>query len=79
MNAFRSDYSANAGLDIAVNLKRNELFELSEIDKSAPKENNMEFWFIIDCSGSMNGSPIQQAKKALKVSLVRIRFFLQKP
>jgi Ca-activated chloride channel homolog len=41
-----------------------------ELDKIAPdKESNSEVIFILDCSGSMSGSSIKEAKNALELSL----------
>ena len=40
---------------------------LPSYDNSRPDGSNLEFWFIVDCSGSMGGQPIEFTKEALKV------------
>lgn len=36
---------------------------------SSKIETNSEFYFVVDCSGSMHGSPIDQARKTMKIFL----------
>ena len=67
LNVHKTDFGSKVGLDINLNLKRNELFTPPSHDKRQPDGSKLEFWFIIDCSGSMRGRPINSAKQALKV------------
>ena len=67
MNVHKTNFGSTIGLDINLNLKRNELFTPLSHDQRQPDGSKLEFWFIIDCSGSMRGRPINSAKQALKV------------
>ena len=70
MNVHKTNFGSTVGLDINLNLKRNELFTPPPHDKRQPDGSKLEFWFIIDCSGSMgwpSGGAINSAKQALKV------------
>ena len=70
MNVHKTNFGSKVGLDINLNLKRNELFTPPVHDKRQPDGSKLEFWFIIDCSGSMGwhgGGAISTAKQALKV------------
>ena len=74
----KTNFGSKVGLDINLNLKRNELFTPPSHDNRQPDGSKLEFWFIIDCSGSMGGPPIDYAKidyakQALKVT--HISFF----
>ena len=69
----KTNFGSKVGLDINLNLKRNELFTPPSLDNRKPDGSKLEFWFIIDCSGSMRGPPIDYAKQALKVT--HISFF----
>ena len=67
LNVHKTNFGSKVGLDINLNLKRNELFTPPSHDNRQPDGSKLEFWFIIDCSGSMRGRPIDSARKALKV------------
>ena len=73
LNVHKTNLGSKVGLDININLKRNELFTLPSHDNRQPDGSKLEFWFIIDCSGSMRGRPIESARQALKVCHISLK------
>ena len=55
LNVNKTNFGSKVGLDINLNLKRNELFTPPSHNNRQPDGSKLEFWFIIDCSGSMGG------------------------
>jgi len=45
------------------------LLDQDDVNKARPKEVSREIVFVLDCSGSMGGDSIQQAKRALEICL----------
>jgi Ca-activated chloride channel family protein len=45
------------------------LLDQDDLNKARPKEVSREIVFVLDCSGSMGGDSIQQAKRALEICL----------
>jgi len=45
------------------------LLDQDDVNKARPKQVSREIVFVLDCSGSMSGDSIQQAKRALEICL----------
>ncbi|MCU0596504.1 MAG: VIT and VWA domain-containing protein [Desulfobacterota bacterium] len=45
------------------------LLDQDDVNKARPKEVSREIVFVLDCSGSMGGDSIEQAKRALEICL----------
>ena len=57
------------GLIIDYSIRRNVMFQMADTNSALPKR---QYDFLVDCSGSMAGSAINQTKIALEKALTKL-------